>query len=237
MQSTSCIIGMAERQNKNKPDPRGTKSKRERDRTRSNRTRTGPPSDSDDRDETIPRRPSSGGPTRQTPAESRTRAGPRPGPVRCRRRDGAQDAMFRSIERPRTPHAARPAERPERPQPERPLRGHGHDPPVGDQAPRCARGGQPGHGRCCKGRERLHFLNAAPDQRHRRPLDPLLRPGTGQGPIGTQDGTGGPPWSRGHAAAFVYNTYIEATPERVWLGLTDPDFTTRYWRASRLRRA
>jgi uncharacterized protein YndB with AHSA1/START domain len=29
---------------------------------------------------------------------------------------------------------------------------------------------------------------------------------------------------------FVYTTYINATPERVWQGLTDPAFTTRYWR-------
>ena len=27
-----------------------------------------------------------------------------------------------------------------------------------------------------------------------------------------------------------YTTYIEATPEQVWRGLTDPAFTTRYWR-------
>jgi len=29
---------------------------------------------------------------------------------------------------------------------------------------------------------------------------------------------------------FVYSTYINATPERVWQGLTDPAFTKRYWR-------
>ena len=29
---------------------------------------------------------------------------------------------------------------------------------------------------------------------------------------------------------FVYTTYIHATPEKVWQGLTDPAFTTRYWR-------
>ncbi len=28
---------------------------------------------------------------------------------------------------------------------------------------------------------------------------------------------------------FVYTTYINATPELVWRGLTDPAFTTRYW--------
>jgi len=28
---------------------------------------------------------------------------------------------------------------------------------------------------------------------------------------------------------FVYVTYIESTPERVWDALTDPDLTARYW--------
>ena len=30
--------------------------------------------------------------------------------------------------------------------------------------------------------------------------------------------------------AFVYTTYIQASPERVWQGLTDPDLMKRYWR-------
>jgi uncharacterized protein YndB with AHSA1/START domain len=30
--------------------------------------------------------------------------------------------------------------------------------------------------------------------------------------------------------AFVYTTYIKATPERIWQGLTDPALTKRYWR-------
>lgn len=29
--------------------------------------------------------------------------------------------------------------------------------------------------------------------------------------------------------AFVYTTYIESTPERVWQALTDADLTARYW--------
>ena len=28
---------------------------------------------------------------------------------------------------------------------------------------------------------------------------------------------------------FVYTTYIETTPERLWQALTDPAFTQRYW--------
>ena len=30
--------------------------------------------------------------------------------------------------------------------------------------------------------------------------------------------------------SFTYTTYIHATPERVWQGLTDPAVTKRYWR-------
>lgn len=32
--------------------------------------------------------------------------------------------------------------------------------------------------------------------------------------------------------AFVYVTYIRATPERLWSALTEPEFTKRYWGAS-----
>ena len=31
-------------------------------------------------------------------------------------------------------------------------------------------------------------------------------------------------------ASFSYTTYIQATPEQVWQGLTDSTFTRRYWR-------
>ena len=32
--------------------------------------------------------------------------------------------------------------------------------------------------------------------------------------------------------SFVYTTYIETTPERLWQALTDPAFTKRYWNAT-----
>jgi uncharacterized protein YndB with AHSA1/START domain len=32
------------------------------------------------------------------------------------------------------------------------------------------------------------------------------------------------------AEQFVYTTYIQAEPEQVWQGLTDPSMTRRYWR-------
>jgi uncharacterized protein YndB with AHSA1/START domain len=28
---------------------------------------------------------------------------------------------------------------------------------------------------------------------------------------------------------YVYVTYIESSPERVWAALTDPDLTAEYW--------
>jgi uncharacterized protein YndB with AHSA1/START domain len=34
---------------------------------------------------------------------------------------------------------------------------------------------------------------------------------------------------------FVYVTYIETTPEKLWEALTDGDFTQRYWFGIRLR--
>ena len=34
---------------------------------------------------------------------------------------------------------------------------------------------------------------------------------------------------------FVYVTYIETTPEKLWQALTDGDFTQRYWFGMRLR--
>src|ERR1019366_2120350 len=37
----------------------------------------------------------------------------------------------------------------------------------------------------------------------------------------------------GQMTSFTYTTYIHATPERVWQGLTDPAFTRRYWRHQR----
>jgi uncharacterized protein YndB with AHSA1/START domain len=33
---------------------------------------------------------------------------------------------------------------------------------------------------------------------------------------------------------FVYVTYIETTPEKLWAALTTPEFTTRYWNGRRI---
>ena len=36
---------------------------------------------------------------------------------------------------------------------------------------------------------------------------------------------------------FIYTTYIETTPEKLWLALTDGDFTERYWFGHRVASA
>jgi DNA-binding transcriptional ArsR family regulator/uncharacterized protein YndB with AHSA1/START domain len=78
-----------------------------------------------------------------------------------------------------------------------------------------------------RGREKLHFLNAAPindiadrwihtyDRTRAQALSDL-KTALEATPM--------------DATTFVYTTYINATPEKVWQGLTDPAFTTRYWR-------
>jgi uncharacterized protein YndB with AHSA1/START domain len=38
-----------------------------------------------------------------------------------------------------------------------------------------------------------------------------------------------------HKPEFVYVTYIETTPEKLWEALTDGEFTERYWFGVRLR--
>jgi len=77
-----------------------------------------------------------------------------------------------------------------------------------------------------RGRERLHYLNAAPIheiadrwigryQRDRVRALADLKHALEHSTMETQ--------------SFVYATYIKATPEQVWQGLTSPEFTRRYW--------
>ena len=77
-----------------------------------------------------------------------------------------------------------------------------------------------------RGREKLHYLNAAPVNaiadrwigryaRHRaRALDDL-KTALEANPM--------------QANAFVYETHIRTTPEKLWQALTDPAFTSLYW--------
>jgi uncharacterized protein YndB with AHSA1/START domain len=80
-----------------------------------------------------------------------------------------------------------------------------------------------------RGREKLHYLNAAPvnaiaerwisqyDRERARALADL-KTALEEAPMGSTE--------------FVYTTYISTTPERLWQALTDPAFTRRYWGAT-----
>jgi DNA-binding transcriptional ArsR family regulator/uncharacterized protein YndB with AHSA1/START domain len=80
-----------------------------------------------------------------------------------------------------------------------------------------------------RGREKLHYLNAAPiseiaerwinhyDRGRVHALSDLKKALEGT----TMD-----------KPEFVYTTYIRTTPERLWQGLTDPVFTRQYWNIS-----
>ena len=82
-----------------------------------------------------------------------------------------------------------------------------------------------------RGREKLHFLNAAPindiadrwihhyDRARAEALSDLKT---------ALEAT--PMDQKSNQTTFVYTTYINATPEQVWQGLTEPAFTQRYWR-------
>ena len=82
-----------------------------------------------------------------------------------------------------------------------------------------------------RGREKLHYLDAAPitaiadrwlsryDRRRAEALADLTTALERTRMSGTTVATD----------SFVYTSYIAATPEQVWAGITDPVFTRRYW--------
>jgi len=80
-----------------------------------------------------------------------------------------------------------------------------------------------------RGREKLHFLNAAPindiADRWIRSYDRARAAALSDLKTALEETTA----MERTDDTFVYSTYIRATPEKVWQGLTDPAFTTRYW--------
>ncbi len=77
-----------------------------------------------------------------------------------------------------------------------------------------------------RGREKLHYLNPVPlHEIQERWIDkferPRLRVLSSLKRRAEEDMTDKP--------AFVYVTYIESTPEKVWHALTDADLTAQYW--------
>jgi uncharacterized protein YndB with AHSA1/START domain/DNA-binding transcriptional ArsR family regulator len=77
------------------------------------------------------------------------------------------------------------------------------------------------------GREKLHYLNPVPlwsiserwIEKFERPRMRALSAIKHQAEEGTMAGR----------PEYVYVTYIESSPERVWEALTDPDLTAQYW--------
>jgi uncharacterized protein YndB with AHSA1/START domain/DNA-binding transcriptional ArsR family regulator len=82
-----------------------------------------------------------------------------------------------------------------------------------------------------RGREKLHYLNPVPlHDIQERWIDKFERPRLralsalkrrAEEDMTADNGTTRP--------AFVYVTYIESTPEKVWHALTDPGLTAQYW--------
>jgi uncharacterized protein YndB with AHSA1/START domain/DNA-binding transcriptional ArsR family regulator len=77
-----------------------------------------------------------------------------------------------------------------------------------------------------RGREKLHFLNAAPindiAERWMNRYDRERAEALGDLKRALED-------TPMQQTAFVYTTFIRTTPERLWQALTDPAFTRRYW--------
>src|SRR5437773_10520466 len=78
-----------------------------------------------------------------------------------------------------------------------------------------------------RGREKLHYLNPVPlwaiqERWIARFEQPRLRALSAVKRRAEEDTMADRP-------SYVYVTYIESSPERVWEALTDPDLTARYW--------
>jgi uncharacterized protein YndB with AHSA1/START domain/DNA-binding transcriptional ArsR family regulator len=77
-----------------------------------------------------------------------------------------------------------------------------------------------------RGREKLHYLNAAPineiGDRWIAPYERGRVEALADLKRALEDNTVDQP-------SFVYSTYIRTTPEQLWQALTEPTFTQRYW--------
>lgn len=80
-----------------------------------------------------------------------------------------------------------------------------------------------------QGREKLHYLNAAPINEIRDRWISHYDHGRAEALADLKRALEAPAMS---SSTFVYTTYIRTTPEQLWHGLTDPAFTKRYWNMS-----
>src|ERR671931_1474184 len=77
-----------------------------------------------------------------------------------------------------------------------------------------------------RGREKLHYLNAAPINEIGERWITRYEQGRVEALADLKRALEDTPMDR---PTFVYTTYIQTTPERLWQALTDPAFTERYW--------
>jgi uncharacterized protein YndB with AHSA1/START domain/DNA-binding transcriptional ArsR family regulator len=77
-----------------------------------------------------------------------------------------------------------------------------------------------------RGREKLHYLNAAPVAEIADRWISRYHRGRAEALADLKRALEGPAMRE---TAFVYATYIRTTPEALWRALTDPAFTIRYW--------
>lgn len=77
-----------------------------------------------------------------------------------------------------------------------------------------------------RGREKLHYLNAAPINEIAERWITRYEQGRVLALADLKKALEDPPMDK---PTFVYTTYIQTTAERLWQALTDPEFTARYW--------
>ena len=77
-----------------------------------------------------------------------------------------------------------------------------------------------------RGREKLHYLNAAPINDISERWITRYQQGRVEALADLKRALEGTPMDK---PTFVYTTYIRTTPERLWRALTEPAFTERYW--------
>jgi DNA-binding transcriptional ArsR family regulator/uncharacterized protein YndB with AHSA1/START domain len=78
-----------------------------------------------------------------------------------------------------------------------------------------------------RGREKLHYLNPAPINEIAERWITQYDQGRVRVLADLKTALEAPPMD--NRPSFVYMTFIRTAPERLWQGLTDPAFTTRYW--------
>jgi uncharacterized protein YndB with AHSA1/START domain/DNA-binding transcriptional ArsR family regulator len=80
-----------------------------------------------------------------------------------------------------------------------------------------------------RGREKLHYLNPAPIADIGERWISRYDAGRVDALAVLKRSLEEPAMQTLQTPTFVYTTYVRTTPETLWRGLTDPEFTSRYW--------